>query len=418
MSARIALGLFLLPLLVASFAHAERWVLVNPSVQRIQDKKVIVHHQLRIGSTLFVVIERDHIGPLVFHPSSMARQFGAESAQPDFPIGWASSLQSSSKIPSFDMTSDVAGKAWHLQRLSYSSLPIDKSGKGVTVAVIDTGVDYTHRQLSTQIWINEAEIPFNRIDDDHNGFVDDVYGYDFVSGDPDPMDSHSHGTHVAGLIAALPFGVGAGIAPEAKIMAVRVLASNLSSTFLSDAAQGIIYAIENGAQVLSSSWRVYKSWDGYEPSEENLLILRKAIEYAEARGVIYVTAAGNEALNLEDEDNKIYPAGFSGLKNMVVVTSSDRNDHLSLFSNYGTKTVDVVAPGSNVLSTVPGDRWGQMSGTSMAAPLVAGILARGLSGGCEPFRLIDRLYSTAQLRDSFSDRVMSGFINPLDLLND
>ncbi len=418
MSARIALGLFLLPLLVVSFAHAERWVLVNPSVQRIQDQKVIVHHQLRIGSTLFVVIERDHIGPLVFHPSSMARQFGAESAQPDFPIGWASSLQFSSKIPSFDMTSDVAGKAWHLQRLSYSSLPIDKSGKGVTVAVIDTGVDYTHRQLSTQIWINEAEIPFNRIDDDHNGFVDDVYGYDFVSGDPDPMDSHSHGTHVAGLIAALPFGVGAGIAPEAKIMAVRVLASNLSSTFLSDAAQGIIYAIENGAQVLSSSWRVYKSWDGYEPSEENLLILRKAIEYAEARGVIYVTAAGNEALNLEDEDNKIYPAGFSGLKNMVVVTSSDRNDHLSLFSNYGTKTVDVVAPGSNVLSTVPGDRWGQMSGTSMAAPLVAGIVARGLSGGCEPFRLIDRLYSTAELRDSFSDRVMSGFINPLDLLND
>lgn len=418
MSGRIVMGLFLLHLLTASFAHAERWVLVNPSVQRIQDQKVIVHHQLRIGSTLFVIIERDHIGPLVFHPSSLARQFGAESAQPDFPIGWASSLRSSSKIPSFDLTSDVAGKAWHLQRLSYSSLPIDKSGKGVTVAVIDTGVDYTHRQLATQIWINEAEIPFNRIDDDHNGFVDDVYGYDFVSGDPDPMDSHSHGTHVAGLIAALPFGVGAGIAPEAKIMAVRVLDNNLSSTFLSDAAQGIVYAIENGAQVLSSSWRVYKSWDGYEPSEENLLILRKAIEYAEARGVIYVTAAGNEALNLEDEENKIYPAGFSGLKNMVVVTSSDRNDHLSLFSNYGTKTVDVVAPGSNVLSTVPGGRWRQMSGTSMAAPLVAGILARGLSGGCDPFRLIDRLYSTAQLRDSFSDRVMSGFINPLDLLND
>ncbi|MBK8201121.1 MAG: S8 family serine peptidase [Bdellovibrionales bacterium] len=418
MSGRIVLGLFLLHLLVAAFAHAERWVLVNPSVQRIQDQKVIVHHQLRIGSTRFVVIERDDIGPLVFQPSSLARQFGAESAQPDFPIGLGSRLHSASKIPSFYMASDVTGKAWHLQRLSYSSLPIEKSGKGVTVAVIDTGVDYRHRQLSTQIWVNEAEIPFNRIDDDHNGFVDDVYGYDFVNGDPDPMDSHSHGTHVAGLIAALPFGVGAGIAPEAKIMAVRVLDNNLSSTFLSDAAQGIIYAIENGAQVLSSSWRVYKSWDGYEPSEENLLILRKAIEYAEARGVIYVTAAGNEALNLEDEENKIYPAGFSGLKNMVVVTSSDRNDQLSLFSNYGAKTVDVVAPGSNVLSTVPGDRWRQMSGTSMAAPLVAGILARGLSGGCDPFRLIDRLYSTAQLRDSFSGKVMSGFINPLDLLND
>lgn len=418
MSGRTVLALFFLHFFVAVFAHAERWVLVNPLVQRIQDQKVVVHRQLRIGSTLFVVVERNHIGPLALHPSSMARLFGAESAQPDFPIGWASGLQSSSEVPSFDMKTDVAGKVWHLQRLSYSSLPMDKSGKGVTVAVIDTGVDYSHRQLSTQIWVNEAEIPSNRRDDDHNGFVDDVYGYDFVSGDSDPMDSHSHGTHVAGLIAALPFGVGAGIAPEAKIMAVRVLANELSKTFLSDAAQGIVYAIENGAQVLSSSWRVYKSWDGYEPSEENLLILRKAIEYAEARGVIYVTAAGNEALNLEDEENKIFPAGFSGLKNMVVVTSSDQNDHLSLFSNYGTKTVDVVAPGSNLLSTVPGDRWRQMSGTSMAAPLVAGVLARGLSGGGDPFRLIDRLYSTAQLRDSFSNRVMSGFINPLDLLNE
>jgi thermitase len=417
-SGRIVMGLFLLHLLAASFAHAERWVLVNPSVQRIQDQKVIVHHQLRIGSTLFVVIERDNVGPLVFYPSSLARQFGAESAQSDFPIGLGGRSKFTSKDIFSGMTSDVAGKAWHLQRLSYASLPAEKAGKGITVAVIDTGVDYRHRQLSTQIWVNEAEIPLNRIDDDHNGFVDDVYGYDFVNGDPDPMDFHSHGTHVAGLIAALPFGVGAGIAPEAKIMAVRVLDNNLSSTFLSDAAQGIIYAIENGAQVLSSSWRVYKSWDGYEPSEENLLILRKAIEYAEARGVIYVTAAGNEALNMEDEENKIYPAGFSGLKNMVVVTSSDRNDQLSPFSNYGTKTVHVVAPGSDVLSTVPGDRWRQMSGTSMAAPLVAGILARGLSGGCKPFRLIDRLYSTAQLRDSFSDRVRSGFINPLDLLND
>lgn len=418
MSGRVVSGLFLTHLLVAAFAHAERWVLVNPSVQRIQDQKVVVHHQLRIGSTRFVVIERGDIGPLVFQPSSLARQFGAESAQPDFPIGLGSRLHSSSKIHSFDMTSDVAGKAWHLQRLSYSSLPIEKSGKGVTVAVIDTGVDYRHRQLLSQMWVNEAEIPFNRVDDDHNGFVDDVYGYDFVSGDPDPIDSHSHGTHVAGLIAALPFGVGAGIAPEAKVMAVRVLDNNMSSTFLSDATQGIIYAIDNGAQVLSSSWRVYKSWSGYEPSEENLLILRKAIEYAEAHGVIYVTAAGNEALNLEDEKNKIYPAGLSGLRNMVVVTSSDRNDELSLFSNYGAKTVDVVAPGSNVLSTVPGDRWRQMSGTSMAVPLVAGILARGLSGGCDPFRLIDRLLSTAQLRDSLSGKVRSGFINPLDLLND
>ncbi|MBK7842106.1 MAG: S8 family serine peptidase [Bdellovibrionales bacterium] len=418
MSCRFILGFFLLHFLAASIARAERWILVNPSIQRIQNQKVFVRHQLRIGSTQFVVIESDHISSLAFDSSSLARQFGAESVQPDFPIGWASWLRSSSKIPSSEIESDISEKAWHLKKLSFTTLPSEKSGRGVTVAVIDTGVDYTHRQLSTQMWVNKAEIPSNRIDDDHNGFVDDVYGYDFVSGDPDPMDSHSHGTHVAGLVAALPFGVGAGIAPEAKIMAVRVLDNSLSSTFLSDAAQGIIYAVDNGAQILSSSWRVYKSWNGYEPSEENLLILRKAIEYAEARGVIFVTAAGNEALNLEDQENKIYPAGFLGLENMVVVTSSDKNDHLSLFSNYGTKSVDVVAPGSNVLSTVPGDRWRQMSGTSMAAPLVAGILARGLSGGCDPFRLIDRLFETAKLRDSFSNKVMSGFINPVDLLND
>lgn len=228
MSCRIALGLFLFHFLAARTAHAERWVLVNPSIQRIQNQKVFVHRQLRIGSALFVIIETDHISSSAFHPSSLARQFGAESVQPDFPIGLASWLHSSSKIPTSAIESDISEEAWHLKKYSFTSLPVEKSGKGVTVTVIDTGVDYTHRQLSPQMWVNKGEIPSNRIDDDHNGFVDNVHGYDFVSGDPDPMDSHSHGTHVAGLVAALPFGVGAGIAPEAKIMAVRVLDNNTS----------------------------------------------------------------------------------------------------------------------------------------------------------------------------------------------
>lgn len=417
-------------------AKAERWILVNPSMQKIEELQIKVINRLQIGSDFFVTVDTG-MGSKDRHLTQAGHQklmtgSRAASIHPDFPIHL---IEDSSKIqptpPIFsrkwllqeffpqptNQGPSSSGLAWHLERLNFSQLPSDRTGRGIIVGILDTGIDLNHFQLRENIWSNLAEIPANGVDDDGNGFVDDVQGYNFVDNDPHPLDIHSHGTHVAGLVAAHQYGIGGGIAPDAKVMAVKIIAKN-SSSFLSQAAQGIIYAVDNGAQILSNSWRVYRGDTDQEPSDENLDILKAAIRYAEQRGVLFVTAAGNESLNIDEDGPEIYPAQLRGFTNLIVVASSDRHDNPSIFTNFGAQTVHLAAPGTAILSTVPGNGWRQMSGTSMSTPLVAGVLARGMSAGLDAGLVVQRALATADLSSGFVGKIQGGIINPVAFLAD
>ncbi|NEN91160.1 MAG: S8 family serine peptidase [Okeania sp. SIO3H1] len=248
------------------------------------------------------------------------------------------------------------------------------TGQGIIVAVIDSGVDYNHFDLAGNIWSNINEIPNNGFDDDGNGYVDDVRGWDIINNDNDPMDFFGHGTHIAGTIAAQQNGVGiTGIAPNAKIMPVKV--GNFETILPNDAAAGIYYAVNNGAHVINMSF----GRDFYSP------VVDDAIRYATERGVVVVMSAGNEGSSFPE-----YPA--NNLQQWgIAVGSTDITGRISDFSNRaGSTTLNyVVAPGENIYSTFPNNDLGNLSGTSMAAPHVAGVAALVLSAN--PFLSPDQV---------------------------
>ena len=246
-------------------------------------------------------------------------------------------------------------------------------GKGTVVAVIDTGVDYTHKDLADNIWVNEGEIPGNGIDDDGNGYVDDVHGVDFVDGDSDPMDEHGHGTHVAGIIAMTPGnGGGVGVAYGAKIMCVRAGQAN-GSFASSDIAKAIKYAADNGADVINMSFG----------GTGRSYLVESALQDAFPSCVL-VAAAGNDGLPTNDAKQvgylfteDIYPAGY---KYVLGVMATDNNQSLAYFSNWDFAEgsgceYEMAAPGVNIYSTLPGNRYACWSGTSMATPNVAAAAA-------------------------------------------
>ena len=238
------------------------------------------------------------------------------------------------------------------------------TGQGVVVAVVDTGVDYNHVDLNDNIWVNTREIAGNGIDDDGNGYIDDVRGWDFVDRDNTPLDGGSHGTHVAGTIAAENNGLGVtGVAYNARIMAVRVLGPN-GGTY-QDVASGIRYAANNGANVINLSLG-----GGYSADIES------AIQYASSRGSIVVMAAGNDGLSQPGNPARI--ATQYGLS----VGAVDINRNIASFSNRAgsdSALQHIVAPGVNVYSTTPGNTYRFLNGTSMATPHVAGVIALMLS---------------------------------------
>ncbi len=266
-------------------------------------------------------------------------------------------------------------------------------GAGVTVAVVDTGADYTHPDIAGNIWTNAGEIPNNGIDDDGNGYVDDVHGWNFVANDSDPMDDNLHGTHVSGTIAAVGNnGIGVvGVAFESRVMPVKALDA-FGYGALSALAEAITYAVDNGADVINASW-------GGQGSSS---VISDTIAYAHAHGVVFVAAAGNSA----EDTVGFFPADDP---NAVTVAATTHLDTLAPFSNFGWK-LDVAAPGggdgppplekytpeqsvlsllsshvntSTFYSWVPsvtvGQRYLRLAGTSMAAPHVSATAALVLS---------------------------------------
>lgn len=272
------------------------------------------------------------------------------------------------------------------------------TGKGVTVAVIDTGVDYNHIELKANIWTNTGEIPGNGLDDDRNGYIDDLRGWDFVDGDNDPSDAlnDGHGTHVAGTVAAARDGTGVtGVAPDAKIMPIRVLGQSRNSDPTGNLAliQGIDYAVKNGAKVINLSLS-----KGYRYDFE----FGAALQRANQAGAVVVIAAGNE----RQTEGAFQPSelGYRAMVNNlgIAVGAVNREGKLALFSNPAgqSKGNFVVAPGVDVLSTLPGNQFGVLSGTSMATPHVSGVAALLLSANpsLTPAQVYGILGQTARLQ--------------------
>ncbi len=240
-------------------------------------------------------------------------------------------------------------------------------GSPAVVGVIDTGIDYNHPDLAANIWINPGEIPGDRIDNDGNGLVDDIRGWDFVNNDNDPMDDFGHGTHCAGTIGAVGGnGVGVvGVCWSIKMVPLKFLAANGFGQ-ISDAVDAVSYATKLGVRLTSNSW----GGGGFNQS------LYDVIQAAGKSNQLFIAAAGNDGQDTDPAPH--YPSAYN-LDNIISVASVDRNATLSVFSNWGATSVDLAAPGGAILSTLPGDRYGALSGTSMATPHVAGACALYLS---------------------------------------
>ena len=256
-------------------------------------------------------------------------------------------------------------KSWDLLRARGIAAGGDSS---VVVAVIDTGVDYTHEDLKDNIWVNTKEIPGNGIDDDGNGYIDDVYGVDLETGRDSGMDDNGHGTHVAGIIAAANNHIGVvGLAYNVKLMPIK---AGMASGFFnqSQIAKGILYAYNNGADVINMSFG----------GSASTIAVQDALETAYTRCVL-VAAAGNDAMPNEGRPitAPTYPAALSYV---MGVMSVDMWGVESGFTNYDVAAYssveyEVYAPGSQILSTIPGNRYATWSGTSMAAPYVSAMAA-------------------------------------------
>jgi subtilisin family serine protease len=238
---------------------------------------------------------------------------------------------------------------------------ITQGSSQIIVAVIDSGVQIDHPDLAENIFVNTLEQNGKPgIDDDGNGYIDDIHGWDFFNNDNDPEDDRAHGTHVAGLIGARHNEIGiAGVMSQVRILPLKFIAQNGGRT--SDAVKAMDYAVKMGAKIINCSW------GGGEFTQA----LKDAIMAAAQRGVYVVAAAGNS--KADNDKTEMYPANYE-VPNLVSVGATNGTGKLAAFSNFGAKKVHILAPGAMLVSTIPGGKWDWKSGSSMSAPLVSGAL--------------------------------------------
>lgn len=249
---------------------------------------------------------------------------------------------------------------------------VSTGSRGVIIAVIDTGVDYNHPDLVDNIWKNPHEICNNGLDDDGNGKIDDCVGWNFFDDDNQPLDDEPHGTHVAGIIGALGnnmMGI-SGVMWYVQMMPLKFIGFHEDvadcggdTHFCGDVfdeIEAIHYAVSHGAKIINASFGEYT----FSAEESN------AISEADAADVLFVAAAGNDGVN--NDLTPLYPASYT-LPNIISVAATDQNDKRAAFSNFGSTSVDVAAPGVYILSTFPANGYDFVDGTSMAAPHVSGL---------------------------------------------
>lgn len=315
----------------------------------------------------------------------------------------AAAVASAIGVAPFPQAAPLGGSNWHLDMVNApAAWERGYTGAGVTVAVIDGSLDYTHPDLQGQVWQNVDEITGNGIDDDGNGFIDDVRGWNFRRNTPevrslDPLEGHA--SHVAGIVAGNNDGVGTtGVAPGAKIMPVPVLDAFTGTD--EDIVAGIRYAVDNGARVINLSL------GGGAPSDMQL----EALRYANDRGVVVVMAAGNDGLSLLGGGKRFspvnYPAGLAG-ESGISVGSVTRDRAIAEFTNRaGTEVLDyLVAPGEDIYSALPINRYDFWEGTSMAAPMVAGVAAL-------------MLQANPNLTPEQVEQILTGTANPNGIIED
>ncbi len=334
-------------------------------------------------------------------------------------------------------------KQWYLSKLNMPEVWQEETGKNsIAVAIIDSGVDIAHPDLRDNIWVNQDEILGDRIDNDENGYVDDINGWDFINNSNDPSPKYEkdcllhktcikeaifHGTFVAGIAAAVSnnnLGI-AGMAWGVKIMPLRVLNQNGAGN-TRDVIEAINYAIDNGADIINLSF----VGDTYDRN------LEQALQRAYENGLIIVAAAGNEdfeghRINLNI--NKMYPVchqGENGENIIIGVGASDKDYKLTKFSNYGSSCIDVIAPGDEFFGTIIYDSaleefseyyGGKFSGTSLAVPIISGLAA--LVKSAEPNltnqEIVNLILANADNIDSenpeFAGELGAGFVNPVEI---
>lgn len=285
---------------------------------------------------------------------------------------------------------------------------LTRGAKEVKIAVIDTGVDYSHKDLAGNMWTNEAEkngLP--GVDDDGNGYIDDIHGYDFANDDGDPQDGHGHGTHCAGNIGALHNRNGIrGVMSKVKMVGIKFL-SDSGRGETEHAIKSVDYAIKVGVNLMSNSW----GGGGFSQA------LKDSIQAAHDAGIVFVAAAGNS--RSDNDKRKTYPANYE-IDNVISVGSHDGSGKRSSFSNFGKETVHVFAPGSNILSTIPNNRYSKMSGTSMACPLAAGAigLLMGEYPNLTPLEIRERVIATGVKNGLLNNSTAGGRMDAKRLLDD
>ncbi|RMI02049.1 MAG: hypothetical protein D6681_10630 [Calditrichaeota bacterium] len=309
------------------------------------------------------------------------------------------------------------GQQWALKNSNDADIDatdawdITTGSDAVVVGIIDTGIDYNHPDLAPNIWRNPGESGGGRenngVDDDGNGYVDDFRGWDFRNNDNDPSDQNRHGTHVAGIVGAVGNNGRdiSGVNWRVKLAALKFLGADGSGN-VGDAVEAILYAVRMNIKILNNSW------GGSGASQA----LQDAIETARQAGILFVAAAGNDSKDTDSSPN--YPSAYPN-ENIVAVASSDDRDRMSSFSNWGKTSVDLAAPGSNILSTVPGGLT-ELSGTSMATPHVVGVAALVMARfpNLDWLSLKYRILGGVDVKNSFRNRMITdGRLNAANALS-